>query len=466
MHLPRTLAFVCIRFFPGTNHITPSLHLSTAPLENIPRGSGSCDDKIQLVISRELAIHGGDKIRNHPLPPWPDYQEEEIEAASGVLRSGKLARQSGSKVSEFEAAFAQKFGVRHALAVSSGTAAIHVALGALRIGPGDDVINTAHCFIGTATPVIHAGAVPVFADIDPRTFNMDPASVESRITPYTKAIIPVHLNGCPADMDALVDIARRHDLYIIEDAAQAHGARYKSQLVGTLGDIGCFSFWEDKIITTAGEGGMVITNDDEFARRARLFHHHGEDRQDGSYYQGERLYYHESLGYNYRMTEVQAAVGLVQLGRLDEYVRARRENGHQLTRLLNQVPGIIPPYEPAESEHAFYKYIIALDRAYLRIPAKEFAEALVAEGIPSSRRYPTALHQQPLFVQKNGFGRTSAPFTAPWYSGEVSYGSGLPVAEKLPEDIVRLPMHPGLEEEDLQDIVAAVSKVAQAYLIS
>lgn len=418
------------------------------------------------MISQKLALHGGDKIRTHPLPAWPDYQEEELEAATEVLRSGKLARQSGSKVGEFEDAFAKKFGVRYALAVSSGTSAIHVALGALRIGPGDDVINTAHCFIGTATPVVHAGAVPVFVDIDPRTFNMDPASVEASITPYTKAIIPVHLNGCPADMDALVEIARRHDLHLIEDAAQAHGARYKSRLVGTLGEIGCFSFWEDKIITTAGEGGMVVTNDDEIARRARLFHHHGEDRLDGSYYQGERLYYHESLGYNYRMTEVQAAVGLVQLGRLDQYVQKRRENSHQLTGLLNKVTGIIPPYEPPECEHAYYKYIIRLDRMRLRVPAKEVADALVAEGIPSSRRYPTPLHQQPLFVQKNGFGRTSAPFTSPWYPGEVGYGSGLPVAEKLPEDLVRLPMHPGLEEADIQDIAIAVSKVAKAFLVT
>lgn len=414
--------------------------------------------------SRELAILGGNKIRIHPLPPWPDYQEDEVEAAAEVLRSGKLARQSGAKVSEFEEAFAREFGVRHALAVSSGTAAIHIALGALRIGPGDDVINTSHSFIGTATPVIHAGAVPIFADIDARTFNIDPASVEDRITPYTKAIIPVHLNGCPADMDALLEIARRHDLYLIEDAAQAHGARYKSRLVGTMGQIGCFSFWEDKIITTAGEGGMLITNDSELARLARLFHHHGEDRQDGAYYQGERLYYHETLGYNYRMTEVQAAVGLVQLGRLDEYVRKRRENSHQLTRLLGHVPGIIPPFEPPECKHAFYKYVITLDRAFLKVTAKDFAEALVAEGIPCSRRYPTPLHQQPLFVRKNGFGRTSAPFTPPWYPGEVSYGSGLPLAEKLPEDLVRLPMHPGLQEEDLQDIAAAVGKVARAFL--
>jgi perosamine synthetase len=412
-----------------------------------------------------LAIHGGPKVRNKPFPRWPDYQDEEIAAAVEVLRSGHFARQSGSKVHEFEEAYARKFGVRHALAVSSGTAAIHVALGALGIGPGDEVINTAHCFIGTATPVVHAAAVPVFADIDPRTFNIDPVSIEEHISPYTKAVIPVHLNGLPAEMDAILDIARRRGLVVVEDAAQAHGARYKGRLAGTMGVIGCFSFWEDKIITTNGEGGMVITDDDELAQAARKFHHHGEMRQDGGYYQGERLYFHETLGYNYRMTEVQGAVGLVQLGRLDEYVRRRRENAHLLTRLLSTVPGILPPYEPPGCEHAFYKYILRLDRAYLKVSAKEFVEALSAEGIPCSRRYPTPLHQQPLFTQYNGFGRTHAPFAPPYHPRAVHYGDGLLNAERLPEDLVRLSMSPTLAEEDIQDMAQAVRKVAEAFCV-
>ncbi len=415
---------------------------------------------------QKLAIHGGRPVRSRPLPPWPDYRDEEIAAAVEVLRSGKFARQSGTKVQEFEQAFARKFGVRHALAVSSGTAAIHIALAALGIGPGDEVINTAHCFIGTATPVVHAGAVPVFADIDPRTYNIDPASIQAKITPHTRAIIPVHLNGCPADMDAILDIAHRHRLLVVEDAAQAHGAKYKGQLVGSLGNLGCFSFWEDKIMTTAGEGGMVITNDDEIASLARRFHHHGEDRQDGTYYQGERLYYHPTLGYNYRMTQVQAAVGLVQLGRLDDYVQARRANAHRLSALLSSVPGVITPYEPPEVEHAYYKYILRLDHQFLQVSAKDFVEALTAEGIPCSRRYPTPLHQQPLFTEKRGFGRTSFPFTSPWYSGHVVYGSGLPNAERLPNDLVRLPMSPNLQEEDLYDMAIAVRKVAEAFLIA
>jgi len=410
-----------------------------------------------------LAINGGSPVRTQPLPHWPSYGDEEIQAAIDVLRSGKLARQSGSKVSQFEQAFAERFQVKHAIAVNSGTAAIHVALGALGIGPGDDVINTPHCFIGTATPVVHAGAVPVFADIDPRTFNIDPPSIESRISPYTKAIIPVHLNGLPADMDAILDIARRKQLFVVEDAAQAHGAVYKGRVVGTIGDFGCFSFWEDKLMTTAGEGGMVITDDDELARRARKFHHHGEERRDGDYYQAERLYLHDSLGYNYRMTEIQGAIGLVQLGRLDDYIAIRRGRAHQLTDLLHQIEGIIPPYEPPGTVHVYYKYVIRLDRQIIKASAKEFVAALRAEGIHCSRRYPTPLHQQPVFVEHRGFGKTSAPFAPPWYMGKTSYGSGSPEAERLPEALVMITMRPSFAPEDIQDIAAGVAKVANHY---
>jgi dTDP-4-amino-4,6-dideoxygalactose transaminase len=413
---------------------------------------------------QSLAIFGGEPIRTAVFPPWPDYDQEEIEAAISVLRSGKFARQSGSWVSKFEEEFAAKFGAKHAIAVSSGTAALHVALAALGIGPGDEVINTPHCFIGTATPVVHAGAVPIFADIDPHTFNIDPQTIRSKISPHTKAIIPVHLNGCPADMESIMEIAQKNQLHVIEDAAQAHGALYKGKMVGSIGEFGCFSFWEDKIITTGGEGGMVTTNDSHLAKRAKKFHHHGEDRQDGTYYQGERLYFHDSLGYNYRMTEIQGAIGTVQLKKLDQYITARRKNSHYLSQLLSDVEGIIPPYEPPEVKHVFYKYIIILDHDVLDISAEEFVKVLSAEGIPCSRRYPTPLHQQPVFVEKRGFGNTSAPFSPPWHKKDVLYGSGSPVAERLPKELVRLLMRPTFSERDIEDVARGVKKVAGAYL--
>ena len=410
-----------------------------------------------------LALFSGTPIRTAAFPPWPDYGEEEIAAATAVLKSGKLARQSGSKVNQFEEDFAEIFGVKHALAVSSGTAALHVALAALGVGPGDEVINTPHCFIGTATPVVHSAAVPVFADIDERTFNIDPETLIPRITSRTKAIIPVHLNGCPAEMDAIQHIAREHDLFVVEDAAQAHGGLYRGKLVGTFGEIGCFSFWEDKIITTGGEGGMVITNNSELYQRAKKFHHHGEDRRDGTYYQGERLYHHASLGYNYRMTEVQGAIGTVQLKKLDKFTAARRKHSHKLTKLLSGIEGVIPPYEPAHVKHVFYKYIVRIDREILDIDAEQFVKALSAEGIPCSRRYPTPLHRQPVFVEHHGFGDTSAPFTPPWHPVMAEYGHGSPVAEKLPTELVRLLMRPNFDEQDIIDIARGVEKVAHAY---
>jgi perosamine synthetase len=264
-------------------------------------------------------------------------------------------------------------------------------------------------------------------------------------------------------MEAIQEIADRHDLFIVEDAAQAHGAQYRGQTVGTLGEIGCFSFWEDKIITTGGEGGMLITNDSKLAERAKKFHHHGENRQDGTYYQGERLYLHPSLGYNYRMTEVQGAIGSVQLKKLDQYIAARRRHSHALTELLSSIEGIIPPHEPPHATHVFYKYIIRLDQDILDINAEDFVKVLSAEGIPCSRRYPTPLHQQPVFVQKRGFGETSAPFSPPWHPTGVEYGRGSPVAERLPHELVRLLMRPTFQEGDIEDIARGVRKVAMAY---
>lgn len=406
----------------------------------------------------ELAINGGEPVYTAPFPPYPKYGDEEIRAAERVLRSGKFSRLSGEETKKFEQEYAEWFGVKHAIAVNNGTASIHVALAALGIGPGDEVIHTSHCFIGTATPSAHAGATPVFADIDPRTYNIDPKSIEEKITPRTKAIVPVHLNGCPADMDAIMDIAKRHNLYVVEDAAQAHGALYKGRKVGTIGDVASFSFWEDKLMTTGGEGGMIITNSDEINRVARMIQNHGEVAADSSYYVGERLYHHELLGWNYRMSELQAALGREQLKKLDSYIEGRRKNAHRLTELLKDIEGIITPYEPDDVKHVFYKYIIRLDRNVLDIDAKDFVAALQAEGIPCSRRYPTPLHQQPVFVNKSGFGNSHFPFT-----DDVNYGSGLPNSEKLPHDLVRLLMNPNMTESELQGTAKAVEKVVSAY---
>ena len=277
----------------------------------------------------QLAIDGGPKVRDKPYPPWPVLDEEDIAAVAEVLRSGRLTQLTGGAVAAFEEGFADWHGAKHCVATNSGTSAIHTVLAALDIGPGDEVIVPAHTFIASATPVLHQRATPVFADVDDRTFCLAPESVAERITDRTKAIIAVHLNGHPADMDALLALAEPRGIAVIEDAAQAHGALYKGRKVGTIGRAGCFSFWEDKIITTGGEGGCVITDDDALAERMRRIRHHGEGPVEG-----ERAYYHLELGYNYRMSSMHAATGLVQLRRLDEYLEARRRNAAYLTERL------------------------------------------------------------------------------------------------------------------------------------
>ena len=389
-------------------------------------------------MTGELAINGGAKVRERPFPPWPLLGDEDVEAVAAVLRSGRLTQLTGDSVSRFEEAFAAWHGVRHCVAMSSGTTAIHAALAALGVGPGDEVIVPAHTFIASATPVLHQGATPVFADIDERTFCLAPESVEERISPRTKAIVAVHLNGHPADLDALAALAGPRGIAVVEDAAQAHGALYKGRKVGTIGAAGCFSFWEDKIMTTGGEGGCVITDDDALAERLRRLRHHGEGPL-----QGERAYFHLDLGYNYRMTSMQAATGLVQLARLDEYLQARRRNAAYLSERLGELDAIEPPFVAEYAVHSYYKYIGRLANGSVDIA--DFVRAVAAEGVPISRRYPTPLPQQPVF-------RDAGVRMDP-----------CPAAERLAGELFTLLVHPTVTTSDLDDVVAAIRKVAAAF---
>ncbi|MDO8614893.1 MAG: DegT/DnrJ/EryC1/StrS family aminotransferase [Dehalococcoidia bacterium] len=399
--------------------------------------------------SEQLAVNGGPKVRERAFPPWPALGDDDVAAVADVLRSGKLTQLTGGAVAAFEEAFAAWHGVRHCVAASSGTTAIHAALAALGVGPGDEVIVPAHTFIASATPVLHQGATPVFADVDERTYCVSPASVAGRITPRTKAIIAVHLNGHPADLDALIALAGPRGIDVVEDAAQAHGALYKGRKVGTAGRLGCFSFWEDKIITTGGEGGCVITDDDALAERLRRLRHHGEgpvqgdpSRRPFGAPQGERSYFHLELGYNYRMTSMQAATGLVQLRRLDEYLQARRRNAAYLSERLGELDAIEPPFVADYAVHSYYKYICRLPSG-LGLDIADFVRAVAAEGVPISRRYPTPLPQQPVF-RESGLG-----------------GDPCPSAERLAGELFTLLVHPTVTTADLDDVVAAIRKVRQ-----
>jgi len=346
----------------------------------------------------------------------PLLGEEEKQAILQVVDSGQLAQ--GPRVEAFEEAFASFCGVRHAIATSSGTTALQTAVLAHGIGPGDEVITTSFTFIASANAVLFAGAKPVFVDIDERTYNMDPGLIEKAVTPRTKAILPVHLFGNPCDMDAIMGIASRCRLVVIEDACQAHGASIRGRRVGSFGT-GCFSFYPTKNITTA-EGGILTTDDDELADRARLIRSHGQRRR----------YYHETLGYNFRMTEIQAAIGLAQMGKIERFTAVRRENADYLSARLKEVT---TPYVAAHCRHVYHQYTI-------RVPGDrdELAEGLRQDGIATGIYYPLPVHQQ-LVYQRLG------------------YADHLPRAERACRQVLSLPVHPALTKEDLDRIVEGVN---------
>lgn len=420
-------------------------------------------------MSARLAIEGGTPVRTQPYPPWPYFWEEEKQAVIEVLNSGKVNYWTGFQGMEFQKQFAAYCGVKHAVAVNSGTSALHVALAAAEVGPGDEVIVPSYTFIATAMAVLQQNAVPVFADVDARTYNLDPKSAEAQITGRTRAILPVHLHGHPADMDAFHALAEKHNLVIIEDAAQAHGAEYRGRKVGSLGHIAAFSMCQDKIFTTGGEGGMVTTNDDGFAEAARTFKDHGyweEERRTLLEMEALYPYIHHRLGFNFRMTEMQAVIGKVALTRLDEWVEKRRANAHFLTKHLSQHPEIEPPYEAPDCRHAFYKYAFRVRTERLRVSREEFVKALGAEGIPCHAGVPPENQFEEVFTQRRGYGRTTCPFTCPWNARQIDYSSvDTPVAREIGSRTVWLLVHPTLEERDLRDAVDAIEKLLAAYAV-
>jgi len=349
----------------------------------------------------------------------PLIGEEEKQAVLEVLDSGMLTQ--GPRVKAFEEAFAEMCGVRYAVATSSGTTALHVTLLAHGIGPGDEVITTPFTFIASANSILYVGARPVFVDIDPATFNIDPAQIEAAITPRTKAIIPVHLFGLPCDMDAILKIARQHNLIIIEDACQAHGARYNGQCVGSFGT-GCFSFYPTKNITSA-EGGMITTDDEEIAERCRVIRQHGMRRR----------YYHDELGFNFRMTDVHAAIGLAQLQKLERFNEARIANACFFNEHLARVT---IPIVPDGYRHVFHQYTI-------RVPdgrRDAVLEGLREKGIGTSVYYPVPVHKQRVYVERG-------------------YEGTFPEAEQAAAEVLSLPVHPGLSSADLETIIAAVNEL-------
>lgn len=400
----------------------------------------------------KLALLGGSPIRSRPFPSWPQWGREEEEGLLRVLHSGKWGSLHGSETACFEDEFARFLGARHAVAVTNGTAALEVALRAAGLQAGDEVIIPAYTFVATATAVIANGAIPRFADIDPETYNLDIESARALVNERTRAIIPVHFAGRPADMDAVLNLAARHNLIVIEDAAQAWGARWRDRCVGTYGHAGCFSFQSSKNVT-AGEGGMVVTDDDTLAPLIRSFVNCGR-LESGLWYA------HYYAGGNYRITEFQAAVLRAQLARYPRQLAQRQQSMHFLDEALAKLPGLVPlRRDPRETSHACHIYIVRLQPDRLGLPDKtSFIRALQAEGIPASSGYSLPLYRQPLFRD-----RVYGPFT-PWLKDRACYDDvQLPNTERaclieaiwLPQSLLLA------QPEDLQDVVRAFEKVIE-----
>jgi dTDP-4-amino-4,6-dideoxygalactose transaminase len=350
----------------------------------------------------------------------PLIGKEEQDAILEVINSGQLVQ--GARVHEFETRFARLCGAEHAIATSSGTTALHIALLAHEIGTDDEVITSPFSFIASANCALYVGARPVFADIEPDYFTIDPAQIEKHITPRTKAILPVHLYGQACDMDPILEIARKYNLAIIEDACQAHGAMYKGRPVGSFGTA-CYSLYATKNITTI-EGGMIVTNDAQVAERARLLRSHGSPR----------TYEHILLGYNMRTTDLAAAIGLVQLNKLKQWNDTRRENAAYLSANLSKIPGVVTPKIREGCEHIFHQYTI-------RIPDRDAAaQKMKDKGVGVGIHYPTPIHNQPLYKQ-------------------LGYNDSLPIAEAASREVLSLPVHPSLSKDDLDCIVDAVASL-------
>ena len=375
-----------------------------------------------------------------------NLSEEEQQEVLKVMESQMLTLLHGEFVSKFEKDFARYIGVKHAIAVNTGTAALHIAIAALDIGPGDEVIVPPFTFIASASSILHNNAIPIFADIDDKSYTLDPNSVRDSITEKTKAIMPVHLAGISADMSELMDIASDSGVYIIEDAAQSIGAQCYNKKVGSIGHFGCFSFYPSKNITT-GEGGMVTTNDDELAEQCRLLRHHGEPE----------WYVYNRLGYNYRMTEIQGAIGRVQLKKIDSFISMRNKNAKYLSEATSNLKGINPPFVPEYCKPAFNYWIGRLDPEVLGITKTQFLNRFPRSKV----LYPKPLYKTKLFQEKIAYSK-GCPWSCPFYNKEINYTDlYLPIVEKVTQEIFALDIHPKISKESLDENIEIMTKISE-----
>ena len=406
-------------------------------------------DGLATKLVRELAIEGRRRVREAAFAPWPWFAADEIEAAAEVLKSGKINYRTGEQGRWFEEEFAAFAGCKHGVAVANGTVALELALYALGIGAGDEVIVPSRTFIASASCVVMRGAVPVIADVDATSGNLTAETIRPLLSARTKAIIAVHLAGWPCDMDAIVELAREHGIKVIEDCAQAHGAAYKGRPVGSWGDAAAFSFCQDKIMTTGGEGGMLTTNEEEAWERAVSFRDHGTRHDamgNGKDSRGGYRWVHDSFGTNWRLTEMQSAIGRTQLRKLPEWTSARRRNAAILMARLRNCAGLRVTAPPDEIGHAYYKYYCFVRSECLRTgyDRDRILAAINAEGVPCFSGICSEIYLE------KAFPRAMRPATR------------RAVARELGETSLMFQVHPTLGEQDMLDTCEAVEKVMRA----
>lgn len=421
----------------------------------------------------KLAIRGGTPVRTQKFETRKTIGEAEKKAVMDVLDGGDISLFFGSpgefflggpKVKEFEKAWAVKYGFNHTVSVNSWTTGLMTAVGACDIEPGDEVICTPYSMSATATAILFYGGIPIFTDIDPVTFNLDPKKIEQAITPRTRAIMLVHLFGHPADMDAIMAIAKKHKLKVIEDAAHAPGIHYKGRAVGAIGDVGGFSFNYHKHIH-AGEGGLLVTQNADIALKCQFIRNHGENITE-SYGVTDIS---NTIGSNYRLTEIQAAVGLVQMTYLDEYLRHRNKLASHFTKHISEFKAITPPTIAEGCEHAFYVYAMKYDASQTGVSREKFVKALMAElpkpdiweQLPFAEAYVRPLYLNPVYQKQTAIGKKGFPFTMN-PSVQYDYRKGLcPVVESMfEEQLFHCPLvREAVTEKDLDDVLNAIEKV-------
>lgn len=404
----------------------------------------------------KLALFGGPKAKTTPYGTGRRFGQEELDQLREALEQNTLFYWSGQKVKQLCVEFARLYSVPHCIATNSGTAALHVAIASLGVGAGDEVITSPITDMGTLVGILFQGAIPIFADVDPHTYNMDPRSIEMNITPRTKVILAVHLAGNPCDMDAIMALAEERGIKVVEDCAQSYLCAYKGRLAGTIGDFGCFSLNDFKHIS-AGDGGMVVTRDPELAQQAAYYsdkHYH----RDGS---GRDP---EWLAANYRLTELQGAVALAQLRKLPWICDRRHALGERLTAGIAGLPGIHPHRVTAGGYCTYWFYMLRLDEGVLGATRAEFCEALRAEGISCTEGYiARPVYCYDVLTKRQVLRNTPFPFVEP-YADQVSYRPGLcPEAEAVLASAVRLPINEFHTEQDVDETVAAIRKLHEYF---